>query len=295
MFKGSGVALITPMKQDGAIDEDMFIQLIEWHIQSKTAAIIVAGTTGESSTLSDGEHLRVIELAVQTVAGRVPVIAGTGSNETEYAIWLSQQACQLGVDGLLVINPYYNKANESGMYLHFKKIADNVTKPVILYNVPGRTGQNIPLDVALKLAQHPNIIGYKEASGNIEYVTAFASRMPKGFYLYSGNDDQIVTTLALGGSGVISVAANIIPKEVQALVMSFLQGDVKKARELQFQYLDFIQLLFCEISPVPIKAAMNIQGYRVGGCRMPLGPISPENKTKLEQMMQTMKIEEVVR
>lgn len=293
MFKGSGVALVTPMKSDGAIDENVFTQLIEWHIQSKTAAIIVAGTTGESSTLSDEEHLRVIELAVQTVAGRVPVIAGTGSNETKYALWLSQQACRLGVDGLLVINPYYNKANESGMYMHFKQIADSVTKPVILYNVPGRTGQNIPLDVALKLAEHPNIVGYKEASGNIEYLTAFASQMPEDFLLYSGNDDQILTTLALGGSGVISVAANIIPKEIQELVMSFLDGDVKKARELQFEYLDFIQLLFCEVSPVPIKEAMNIQGYCVGGCRLPLGPIHPENNMKLEQMMKKIGIERV--
>lgn len=291
MFKGSAVALITPMKSDGAINEEVFIRLIEWHIEKQTAAIIVAGTTGESSTLSDGEHLRVIELAVQTVAGRIPVIAGTGSNETDYALWLSQKACDLGVDGLLVINPYYNKANESGMIAHFEKIANNVTKPVILYNVPSRTGQNIPLDVALKLAQHPNIIGYKEASGNIEYLTAFASQMPKDFYLYSGNDDQILTTLALGGHGVISVAANIIPEQIQELVMSFLQGDVTQAREIQFKYLEFIQALFCEVSPVPIKEAMNANGFNAGSCRLPLGPMSEKNSNRLRAKMQAIGLE----
>lgn len=291
MFKGSGVALITPMKSDGAIDEEVFIRLIEWHIQSKTAAIIVAGTTGESSTLRDSEHLRVIELAVQTVAGRIPVIAGTGSNDTEHALWLSQQACNLGVDGLLVINPYYNKANESGMYMHFKKIADHATKPIILYNVPGRTGQNIPLNIALKLTEHPNIIGYKEASGDIEYLTAFAAKMPEHFFLYSGNDDQVLATLALGGSGVISVAANIIPEAMQDLVMSFLVGDMKRSREVQFHYLEFIQMLFCEVSPVPIKTAMELQGIPVGGCRLPLGPISEQNKIDLQNIMSALELE----
>lgn len=291
MFKGSGVALITPMKSDGAIDEEAFIQLIEWHIEKGTASIIVAGTTGESSTLSDGEHMRVIDLAVQTVAGRIPVIAGTGSNETEYALWLSQKACELGVDGLLVINPYYNKANESGMIAHFEKIADNVNKPVILYNVPGRTGQSIPLGVALRLAQHPNIVGYKEASGDVEYLTAFASKMPAGFHLYSGNDDQVLTTLALGGSGVISVAANIIPSEMQELVMSFLEGDVAKSRALQFKYLEFIHLLFCEVSPVPIKEAMNAAGFKAGICRLPLGPMNDVNREALQMKMQEIGLE----
>lgn len=291
MFKGSGVALITPMKNDGAIDEEAFIELIEWHIKKGTASIIVAGTTGESSTLSDGEHMRVIDLAVKTVNGRIPVIAGTGSNETEYALWLSQKACELGVDGLLVINPYYNKANESGMIAHFEKIANNVTKPIILYNVPGRTGQNIPLNVALHLAKHPNVIGYKEASGDVEYLAKFAANMPEGFYLYSGNDDQVLTTLALGGSGVISVAANIIPSEMQELVMSFLEGDVARSREIQFKYLDFIHLLFSEVSPVPIKEAMNANGFSAGICRLPLGPMSEENSNRLKAKMQEIGLE----
>lgn len=291
MFKGSGVAIITPMKHDGSIDEHAFIQLIEWHIQSQTAAIIVAGTTGESSTLSDGEHMRVIELAVKTAAGRIPIIAGTGSNETDYALWLSQEACKLGVDGLLVINPYYNKANESGMIAHFEKIADNVTKPIIMYNVPGRTGQNIPLDVALRLASHPNIVGYKEASGNIEYITTFAAKMPVGFHLYSGNDDQVLTTMALGGSGVISVFANIMPKEAALIVSSYLDGNVEMARKLQFQYYDFIQTLFCEVSPVPIKEAMNLHGFKVGHCRLPLGPMDVKNIEKLKAQMRAIGLE----
>lgn len=291
MFIGSGVALVTPMKNNGAIDEEVFVDLIEWHIKMGTASIIVAGTTGESSTLSDEEQMHIIELAVKTVNGRIPVIAGTGSNKTEHALWLSQKACKLGVDGLLIINPYYNKANESGMVAHFEKIANNVTKPIILYNVPGRTGQNIPLNVALNLAQHPNIIGYKEASGNIEYLTTFAAQMPKDFYLYSGNDDQILTTLALGGHGVISVAANIIPEQIQELVISFMKGDVARSREIQFKYLDFIHLLFSEVSPVPIKEAMNQVGFMVGGCRLPLGPMYEKNIDRLKVEMQKIGFE----
>lgn len=285
MFKGSGVAIVTPFHEDGTLNEEVYIQLIEWHLANGTAAIITAGTTGESSTLTDEEHLRVIELAVKTVNHRVPVIAGTGSNDTSYAVWLSTQAAALGVDAVLLINPYYNKANKSGMKQHFLTILEALSVPAILYNVPSRTGQCIPLDVALELANHERVIGYKEASGDIEYLTSFASKMPKDFYLYSGNDDQVLSLLALGGSGVISVAANILPSACQEMCMSFLNGNVARARELQFGMLSLDSALFCEVSPVPIKEAMNLLGMNVGPCRLPLGPMEEENKNRLKQTL----------
>lgn len=275
-FTGSGVAIVTPFLENHEIDYESLAELIEMHIARKTDAIIICGTTGEASAMPDDEHLAAIAFTVKQVNGRIPVIAGTGSNDTYHAINLSKRAEQLGADGLLSVTPYYNKANTSGLIAHFKAIADAVNIPIILYNVPSRTGVNFSISVLKELAKIDNIVALKEASGNISYLAQVAAEVPE-LYLYSGNDDMIVPTMALGGVGVISVVANIFPDETHDICEKFANGDIEGSRKLQLEMLDLINKLFIEVNPVPVKSAMKELGYRVGNLRLPLGPMNDDN------------------
>ncbi len=289
-LKGSIVALVTPFNDDGSVNYESLSQLIEFHIENKTDAILILGTTGESSTMSHEEDDKVCEFTVKQVAGRVPVIAGSGSNCTETMLEKSLRYQELGADGLLVISPYYNKANDEGMYRHFKTVADAVSIPCILYNVPGRTGCSISESVIARLKDHPNIMGIKEASGNMSYTAKIAKHLSDDFVMYSGNDDIIVPTLALGGSGVISVLANCLPKETHDMVHNYLKGDTKKATEAQLKYLDFANSLFIEVNPIPVKAALNLMGMKVGGYRLPLCEMDEKNHEKLASEMKKLGI-----
>ncbi|MDU2146794.1 MAG: 4-hydroxy-tetrahydrodipicolinate synthase [Paeniclostridium sordellii] len=276
LFKGSGVALVTPFNEDG-VDFEKLGELIEYHIENNTDALIVCGTTGESTTMSDEEQFAVIDFTVKKVNKRIPVIAGTGSNDTMHSVYLCQEAEKLGADGLLVITPYYNKTNQRGLKLHFETIAASTELPIILYNVPGRTGVNIKPSVIAELAKIENIVAVKEASGDIAQVAEIARLVPEGFAIYSGNDDSILPLLSLGGVGVISVVANICPKETHNLVEKFLNGDVKGSRELQLGMKALIDKLFIEVNPIPVKTAMNILGFEVGDLRLPLAPMEENN------------------
>lgn len=289
LFTGSGVALITPFNEKNEINFEKLRELLEFHVANKTDALIVTGTTGESSTMSDEEKLAVIKFSVDVVNGRIPVIAGTGSNDTKHAVELSIEAEKLGADGLLVVTPYYNKGNESGIYAHYKAIADSVKIPVILYNVPSRTGVNLSVKLLKKLAEIENITALKEASGNISYAAQVAREVPK-LDLYSGNDDMVVPLLSLGAKGVISVSANIIPEITHNMVQAFLDRDTDTARELQLKYNDLVDALFIEVNPVPIKEAMNFLGYNVGGCRLPLGEMTEDNKKTLCQIIENHEV-----
>lgn len=270
IFKGAGVALVTPMKEDHSIDYDVFAALIEDQIAKKTDALIIAGTTGESSTLSDEEHIEVIRFAKEKAAGRVPVIAGTGSNDTSYAIWLSQEAEKAGADGLLVVTPYYNKASQKGLFAHFKAIAKATKLPIILYNVPSRTGCNLTPETVAKLADTENIVGIKEASGNLSQVAKLAALCGDKIDIYSGNDDQITPILSLGGVGVISVLSNVCPEETHNICQNWFDGNIAEATRLQLHYIELISALFSDVNPIPVKQAMNYMGWQVGSCRMPL-------------------------
>ncbi len=285
LFTGSGVALITPFNDKNEINFEKLRELLEFHIANKTDAVIVTGTTGESSTMTDEEKLAVIKFSVETVNKRIPVIAGTGSNNTKHAVEMSIKAQELGADGLLVVTPYYNKGNENGIYNHYKIIAESVDIPVILYNVPGRTGVNLSINLLKKLAQIKNIIAIKEASGNISYAAEIAREVPE-LDIYSGNDDMTVPLLSLGGKGVISVSANIIPETVHNMTYAFFERDNDTARELQLKYNDLVNALFIEVNPVPVKEAMNFLGYNVGECRLPLGEMSEENKNTLHRIIE---------
>lgn len=276
LFKGSGVALVTPFNEDG-VDFEKLGELIEYHIENNTDALIVCGTTGESTTMSDEEQFAVIDFTVKKVNKRIPVIAGTGSNDTMHSVYLCQEAEKLGADGLLVITPYYNKTNQRGLKLHFETIAASTELPIILYNVPGRTGVNIKPSLIAELAKIENIVAVKEASGDIAQVAEIARLVPEGFAIYSGNDDSILSLLSLGGVGVISVVANICPKETHDLVEKFLNGDVKGSRELQLGMKALIDKLFIEVNPIPVKTAMNILGFEVGDLRLPLAPMEENN------------------
>lgn len=276
LFKGSGVALVTPFNEDG-VDFEKLGELIEYHIKNNTDALIVCGTTGESTTMSDEEQFAVIDFTVKKANKRIPVIAGTGSNDTMHSVYLCQEAEKLGADGLLVITPYYNKTNQRGLKLHFETIAASTELPIILYNVPGRTGVNIKPSVIAELAKIENIVAVKEASGDIAQVAEIARLVPEGFAIYSGNDDSILPLLSLGGVGVISVVANICPKETHDLVEKFLNGDVKGSRELQLGMKALIDKLFIEVNPIPVKTAMNILGFEVGDLRLPLAPMEENN------------------
>ena len=269
VFTGAGVAIITPFR-DGKIDYEDFARIIEFQIANGTDAIVVCGTTGEASTLSDDEHIDAIEFAVKQTAGRIPVIAGTGSNDTAYAIWLTKEACRVGADALLVVTPYYNKASVKGLINHFTAIADASTKPIILYNVPSRTGCNIPLSVYRELAKHPMIVATKEASGNMSAIAELIAELGDQLDVYSGNDDQIVPILSLGGKGVISVLSNVMPRETHDICQLYFDGKVKESAALQLKLLDLINNLFIEVNPIPVKAAMNLMGYCTKEVRPPM-------------------------
>lgn len=286
-FTGSGVAIITPF--DGnKTNYDELGKLIEMHIANKTDAIIICGTTGEASTMPDEEHLAAIEYTVKKVAGRICVVAGTGSNDTAHAVALSKKAEELGADALLQVTPYYNKATQKGLVAHFGAVAEAVSIPIILYNVPSRTGVSISIDTLKELAaKYENIVGVKEASGNISYTAKVAAEVPE-LYIYSGNDDMIVPVLSLGGKGVISVVANIMPEETHNICKYYFDGEVDKSRELQLKMLDLINKLFIEVNPIPVKTAMNMMGFNAGNLRMPLTDMSESNKEALRQSMINM-------
>lgn len=268
IFTGAGVAIVTPMYADGRVNYEKYRELIDWQIENGTDAIITCGTTGESSTLTHEEHTKVIQTAVEQAAGRVPVIAGTGSNDTAYGVELSQEAQRLGADALLLVTPYYNKTSQRGLIAHYHAIADAVDLPIILYNVPSRTGVNILPQTIAELSKHPNIVALKEATGNIAATAKVASLCD--IDIYSGNDDQIVPILSLGGKGVISVLSNVLPRETHDICAKWLEGDVAASRELQLRYLDLCGALFCDVNPIPVKEAMNQMGLDVGPCRLPL-------------------------
>lgn len=289
-LKGSIVALVTPFNADGSVNFEALEQLIEFHISNNTDALLILGTTGESSTMSHEEDEAVCRFTVEKAAGRIPVIAGSGSNCTQTMIEKSIAYEKLGADGLLIISPYYNKTNDEGMYLHFKSVADAVNIPCILYNVPGRTGCAISESVVARLKDHPNIMGIKEASGNMSYAMKIAKYVSEDFALYSGNDDIAVPIMSIGGSGVISVSANIIPKETHDMIFDYINGNVDKAIAAQLKYLDFINNLFIEVNPIPVKEAMNLAGLNAGGFRLPLTNMAPANLEKLKRSMQQVNI-----
>lgn len=287
IFKGAGVAIITPFHQDGTVNYEKLGELLEFQVANKTDAIIVCGTTGEASTLSHEEHLECIKYTVDKVAGRIPVIAGTGSNCTETAIYLSQEAEKYGVDGLLVVTPYYNKATQKGLIAHFTAIANSVKTPIIMYNVPSRTGCNILPETAVTLARNvENIVGIKEASGNISQVAKLAQLADGCIDIYSGNDDQVVSLLSLGGVGVISVLSNVAPEQTHDMVAKFLEGNVEESLKIQLKALPLIEQLFCEVNPIPVKAAVNMMGMEAGPLRMPLTEMEDAHKESLKKAMQ---------
>ena len=290
IFTGSGVAIVTPFTQDNAVNFDKLAELIEWQIREGTDAIIACGTTGESPTLTDDEHKKVIECAVEVAKKRVPVIAGSGSNDTAYAVQMSIHAEHVGADALLCITPYYNKPTQKGLIANFTAIADAVQIPIIMYNVPGRTGVNLAPETVAKLAEHRNICGVKEASGNIAQVAEIARLVPPDFALYSGNDDMVVPLMSLGGLGVISVVANVAPKDTHLMAKSYLDGNVKKAQELQLTMKPLIDALFYETNPIPVKTAMNLMGLNVGGLRLPLTEMSDANVEKLKKELRAYKL-----
>lgn len=286
VFTGAGVAIVTPFKDNGEVDYERFAEMVEYQIENGTDAIIVCGTTGESSTLTHEEHLDVIRYCVEKVNGRIPVIAGTGSNCTDTAIYLSTEAEKYGVDGLLLVTPYYNKATQKGLYQHFKAVADSVKIPVILYNVPSRTGCNIAPETVVKLCTEvENIVGVKEASGNLSQIVKLMSLADGKVDLYSGNDDQITPLLALGGKGVISVLSNVAPRQTHEICAKFFAGDVAGSCAEQLRAIPLCNALFCEVNPIPVKKALNLQGRGAGILRMPLCEMEEENAVKLEKAM----------
>lgn len=287
-LQGSIVALVTPFAKDGSVDFDALGRLIDFHLENGTDAILVLGTTGESSTMSHEEDDAVCEFAVQRVAGRVPVIAGSGSNSTETMLEKSLSFQKLGADGLLLITPYYNKSNEEGIYQHFKTVLDAVDIPCILYNVPGRTGCSISENNVIRLASHPNAFGIKEASGNISYAAKIARHLSDDFVMFSGNDDIVVPMMALGARGVISVWANVMPTEVHEMCQAFIDGDTDRALYTQLKCLKFINSLFCEVNPIPVKAALEMMGFGEAVYRQPLGPISEAGRTQVAEAMREL-------
>ena len=282
LFQGSAVALVTPFTQDG-VDFKKLGELVEYHIENNTDALVVCGTTGEATTMSDEEQLAVIKYVVDKTNKRIPVIAGTGSNNTAHSIYLSQEAERLGADGLLVITPYYNKANANGLKLHFETIANSVNLPIIMYNVPGRTSMNMKPSLVAELAKIENIVAIKEASGDLAQVAELCRLVPDDFAVYSGNDDSILPLLALGGKGVISVLANVCPQETHNLVQKFFDGDIEGSRNIQLELKPLIDALFIEVNPIPIKTAMNLLGFEVGNLRLPLAEMDIKNLEVLKK------------
>ena len=292
IFKGSAVAIVTPIKDNKEVNFDKLGELIEMQIAEGTDAIVICGTTGESSTLSHEEHLDAIRFCVEKVAKRVPVIAGTGSNSTETAIYLSSEAEKIGADALLLVSPYYNKATQKGLIKHFTEVAEAVSLPIILYNVPSRTGCNILPETVAYLAKNvKNIVGIKEASGNISQIAKVKQLAGDDIELYSGNDDEVVPIMSLGGLGVISVLANVAPRFTHEMAWKYLEGDVKGSCEMQLKALPLINALFCEVNPIPVKAALNLMGREAGPLRAPLYEMEPENQEKLRKAMLDMGIE----
>ncbi len=289
-FTGSGVAIVTPFK-NGSIDFDKMGELVEMHIANQTDAIIVCGTTGESATMPDAEHISVVEYCVQKAAGRIPIVAGAGSNDTSHGVQLSAMMQKVGADALLSVTPYYNKATQKGLIRHYTEIAKAVDIPIILYNVPSRTGVNIDPHTLLELSEIDNIVGVKEAGGNISQVAKIASLCGDKMAIYSGDDDMIVPVMSLGGVGVISVVANILPKETHEITARCFAGDYKGARELQLKLYNLIKALFIEVNPIPVKTAMNLLGYDVGELRMPLCEMEEKNLAVLRAEMEKLGME----
>lgn len=290
LFTGAGVAIITPMHADGSVYYDELTRLIEFQIENSTDAIVICGTTGEASTMNDQEHLDVIEHCVKTVNKRVPVIAGTGSNYTQHAIELSKGASIRGADGLLQVTPYYNKTSQTGLVRHFTAIADAVGLPVILYNVPSRTGMTIQVQTYKELAKHPLILATKEASGDISHIANVAQACGDDLAIYTGNDDQIVPILSLGGIGVISVLANVIPQDVREICHLYFAGRIQESLALQLKYLPLNNTLFSDVNPIPVKAAVSMMGYAAGECRLPLDTLSSDKKAALRKEMESLGI-----
>lgn len=284
VFTGAATAIVTPLTK-GGIDYEQFGRLIDWQISEGIDAIVAVGTTGEGSTLDDAEHKAAIKFCVERVAGRVPVIAGTGSNDTAYAIELTKYACEVGADAMLLVTPYYNKATQRGLIESFKAVADISTKPCILYNVPSRTGCNLTPASAAILAEHPNIVAIKEASGNISQIAELARLVGDKMDIYSGNDDQIIPILSLGGKGVISVLSNLMPKETSEMCKLYFKGETAAALKLQLDLLPLVNALFCEVNPIPVKAAVAAMGYCENYLRLPLTTMEPENEAKLLKLM----------
>ncbi len=292
LFEGAGVALITPMNEDGSVNYTKLEEVIEWQIANGTDALIICGTTGEAATLTEEEHLECIRFAVEVTKKRIPVIAGTGSNCTESAVYLSVEAEKCGADGLLMVTPYYNKATQNGLKAHYKKVAESVNIPIILYNVPSRTGTRIAPQTVVDLCNEvPNIIGVKDATGDISEVAELMSLANGSVDLYSGNDDQIVPVLSLGGKGVISVLSNVLPQETHDICENYFNGDVTKSRELQLKYIALINALFSEVNPIPVKKAMNLMGMEVGSLRLPLTEMEDATAQKLAEEMKKVGIE----
>ncbi len=289
-IKGSIVALITPFNEDGKVNFDVLKELLEYHIANSTDGILVLGTTGESSTMTHEEDDEVVAFTIKTVNKRVPVIVGSGSNNTAVALKKSVEYQEMGADALLVITPYYNKSNEEGMIRHFTTIADAISIPMIMYNVPGRTGCGLSEHAVEVLSKHPHICGIKEASGNISYATNIARYLNDEFVMYSGNDDMITTMMALGAKGVISVLANVAPKETHDMVMDYLNGDVQASLAKQLKYLDLVHALFIEVNPIPVKQALRNMNFNVGGYRLPLYEMSDEHKEVLLKAMQEVEL-----
>lgn len=285
IFTGAGVAIITPMNEDSTINFDRLGEIIDNQVENGTDAIIICGTTGESSTMTDEEHTECIRYAVERTNKRIPVIAGTGSNDTKYAIELSQEAQRLGADGLLMVTPYYNKTSQRGLVAHYNAIANNVDIPIVLYNIPSRTGVNIAIDTYVQLAEHKNIVAVKEASGNIGYVAKIIQAVGNKMDVYSGNDDQIIPLMSFGAKGVISVLSNIMPKETHQMAQYCLDNDFHSASKMQIELLDLINALFIDVNPIPVKEAMNLMGLNVGGCRMPLYPMAEKDIETLKKSL----------
>ena len=285
VFTGAAVAIVTPMFPDGSIHYRELGRMIDYQIAGGTDAIVIAGTTGEASTFTDEEHVEIIRFAVEHTKHRVPVIAGAGSNDTRYAQWLSREAAQAGADALLHVTPYYNKTSQKGLIRHFTELADVTDLPVILYNVPGRTGMTIAPETYRELAKHPNIVAAKEASGNISHIAKVAALCGGELDLYSGNDDEIVPILSLGGKGVISVLSNVVPRETHDMVALYLEGKVRESLSLQLHLLNLANALFCDVNPIPVKEALSMMGWEAGPCRAPLCGLSSEAAAHLKSVL----------
>lgn len=285
IFTGAGVAIVTPFKEDGSVDYPALEKLLEFHIENGTDSIVICGTTGESATLTIKEHSEVIKFTVDTVNHRIPVIAGTGSNETAYAVELSNDAEKAGADALLIVTPYYNKTSQRGLVKHYNFIADRVSTPIIIYNVPSRTGVNVLPETYAQLCEHKNIVATKEASGNISQIAKTAALCGDKLDIYSGNDDQIVPIMSLGGKGVISVLSNICPKIAHDIPALYLEGKCKESAQLQLDYLELCNAMFMDVNPIPVKVAMRMMGFDVGPLRMPLCDMDDEHTDKLRNVL----------